>query len=117
MERYEGRCHCGSVSFEISVPKIEKGLRCNCSICERKGAVMTPFTIAPENLKFEAQNDSLSTYQFGTDVARHHFCNKCGIYTFHETMRIPGHYRVNIGCIDGLQSLELPVETFDGASI
>ena len=78
---------------------------------------MTPFTIAPENLKFEVQGDSLSTYQFGTDVARHHFCNKCGIYTFHETMRMPGHYRVNIGCIDGLQSLELPIETFDGASI
>jgi hypothetical protein len=117
MQVYKGGCHCGAVRFEASLPKIEKGLRCNCSICERKGAVMTPFTIAPENLEINAEEGALSTYQFGTDVARHHFCNRCGIYTFHETMRVPGHYRVNVGCIDGIKSLELPVETFDGNSI
>ena len=117
MERYQGRCHCGAVSFEISVSKIESGMRCNCSICEKKGAVMTPFTIAPENIKISVQGDTLSTYQFGTGVAKHHFCNKCGIYTFHETMRVPGHYRVNVACIDNINSLELPVKVFDGASI
>jgi hypothetical protein len=117
LKNYQGRCHCGAVSFEISVPKIDKGMRCNCSICEKKGAVMTPFTIAPQYLKSNVEGDALSTYQFGTDVARHHFCNHCGIYTFHETMRMPGHYRVNVACIDGINSLELPVELFDGASI
>ena len=117
MEFYKGRCHCGAVSFETSVQKIEKGIRCNCSICEKKGAVMTPFTIAPDDLKYSAEGNSLSTYQFGTNVAKHHFCNRCGIYTFHETMRVPGHYRVNVGCIDGIESLELPVEVFNGAAI
>ncbi len=117
MERYLGRCHCGAVSFDISVSKIESGMRCNCSICEKKGAVMTPFTIAPENIKISVQGGALSTYQFGTGVAKHYFCNKCGIYTFHETMRVPGHYRVNVACIDNINSLELPVKVFDGASI
>lgn len=117
MERYQGRCHCGAVSFEITVPEIQKGLRCNCSVCERKGAVMTPFTIAPQDIKISAEQGALSTYEFGTDVAKHHFCNRCGIYTFHKTMRVPGHYRVNVGCIDNINSLELPVDVFDGASI
>ncbi len=117
MEYYKGSCHCGAVSFQITVPKIDKGMRCNCSICERKGAVMTPFTIAPDDLKISAEQGALSTYKFGTDVARHHFCNRCGIYTFHETMRVPGHYRVNMGCIDAIKSLEIPVQVFDGASI
>ena len=117
MERYQGSCHCGAVSFEINTQKIEKGVRCNCSICEKKGAVMTPFTIAPEDLKIRAEQGALSTYQFRSNVAKHHFCNRCGIYTFHETMRMPGHYRVNVGCIDNIKSLELPTEVFDGASI
>ena len=78
---------------------------------------MTPFTIAPENLEITAKEDSLGTYEFASGVAKHHFCSRCGIYTFHQTMREPGRYRVNIGCIEGLKSLELPVETFAGALI
>ena len=78
---------------------------------------MTPFTIPPDAIKITAELGALSTYQFATGVARHHFCNRCGIYTFHETMRVPGHYRVNVGCLDGIKSLELPVATFDGRSI
>ena len=36
------RCHCGEVEAEInSKEKIEKILRCNCSICKRKGATMS----------------------------------------------------------------------------
>lgn len=36
------RCHCGGIEAEINVPsKLEKIIRCNCSICKRKGAVMS----------------------------------------------------------------------------
>ncbi len=78
---------------------------------------MTAFTVAPEAIDIEVVEDSLSTYQFGSNVAKHHYCNKCGIYPFHQTVRKPGHYRINIGCVDGVKSLELPVEIFDGASL
>ena len=31
-------CHCGAVEAEINIPeKLEKVIRCNCSICKRKG--------------------------------------------------------------------------------
>lgn len=114
---YKGSCHCGAVKFEFSVPSIESGLRCNCSICRRKGALMTAFTLAPDELKITADEGVLGTYEFGGNIAKHHFCKHCGIYPFHQTMRKPGHYRLNIGCIDGLDADDLPFEVFDGASL
>ena len=117
MKEYRGSCHCGSIRFIFSAPEIHDGLRCNCSICKRKGAIMTNFTIAPEHITIEVENESLSTYQFGSKVAKHHFCNRCGIFTFVETRLNPGQFRVNLGCVDGLNSFDLPVELYDGASI
>ena len=36
------KCHCGLVEAEINVPnQFEKIIRCNCSICKRKGAIMS----------------------------------------------------------------------------
>ena len=117
MNKYRGSCHCGAITYRFSAPAIDKGLRCNCSICVRKGAVMTAFTVAPEDIDIEIKDSSLSTYQFGSKTAKHHFCKQCGIYTFHETKSKPSHFRLNIGCIEGINSLEIPVEIFDGAAI
>ena len=35
-------CHCGSIEAEVEVPEkgIEKVLRCNCSICKKKGYII-----------------------------------------------------------------------------
>ena len=36
------KCHCGEVEAEINVSdQLAKTIRCNCSICKRKGAVMS----------------------------------------------------------------------------
>lgn len=114
---YQGRCHCGAISFSFDGPAIECGLKCNCSICIRKGASMTAFTLAADELHIVAKGDSLSCYQFGSEVAKHYFCRHCGIFTFNETLRKPGHFRVNLGCIDDINALELPADIFDGASL
>ena len=35
-------CHCGAVEAEINIQEnLEKILRCNCSLCKRKGAIMS----------------------------------------------------------------------------
>lgn len=117
MQKYKGSCHCGAIKFEFSGPAIESGLRCNCSICQRKGAMMSAFTLAPDELAITATPGSLLTYEFGSHVAKHHFCGHCGIYPFHQTMRKPGHYRVNLGCVEAVNSYSLPFQVFDGASI
>lgn len=78
---------------------------------------MTPFMLAPDELHIEMPKTDLGSYEFGTGVAHHYFCANCGIYPFHETMRKPGHYRVNLGCVDGIDSLALPFDVFDGDAL
>jgi len=114
MSEYQGSCHCGAVRFTFTGDEVNDGLRCNCSMCERKGALMTSYVIPESALKIEAGDDVLGLYQFGLETAKHFFCKFCGIYTHHETARKPGHYRVNIGCVDGVDSLSLESQVFDG---
>lgn len=116
MQKYHGSCHCGKVSFEFQSKPIEKGLRCNCSICKRKGAMMTPEAYALDKIKIKGQ-ENLNRYQFGDEVAKHYSCKHCGIYPFHETMRMPGHYRFNLGCIDTVDTFTLEADMFDGKSL
>ena len=49
MVDYQGSCHCGAVKFSFVGETITKGLRCTCSICVRKGALMSAQPIAPEH--------------------------------------------------------------------
>ena len=117
MTDYQGSCHCGAVRFRVSTEAIERGMRCNCSLCSRKGALMSAEPIPEADLAIEAEPDVLGLYQFGAKTAKHFFCRLCGIYTFHETARFPGYYRVNLGCLDGVDTFDLPFEVFDGAHL
>lgn len=114
MTHYHGSCHCGAIKFSFESAAITSGLRCTCSMCARKGALMLNDFIPEDQLKVEAEEGALGLYQFGQKTARHLFCKHCGIYPFHETARKPGHYRINLGCVDGIDPLALPVEVFDG---
>ncbi|MCM2680379.1 GFA family protein [Echinimonas agarilytica] len=117
MAEYQGSCHCGDVTFKFVGELITKGLRCNCSLCARKGAVMTTYALAPSALQIKGKTEALATYTFGSEIAKHHFCKRCGIYTFHQTRSKPGQYRVNLGCVDGVDSSRIPFDIFDGASL
>jgi len=118
MTHYIGSCHCGKIrfSFDHDAP-IESGLRCNCSICRRKGAVMSNFFLSPQELDIQTDEGALGLYQFDTKIAKHFFCKHCGIYPFHETVRKPGYYRVNLGCIDAVDTNTLAIDVFDGRSL
>ena len=79
--------------------------------------MMSPEAIPAENLKVEADPNDIGLYQFGNKVAKHYFCNKCGIYTHNEMLRMPGHMRVNIGCIEDLDTTDFEVAVFDGKNL
>jgi len=117
MKTYNGSCHCGAITFEFDQEEIGNGVRCNCSICRRKGAVMSAFTLSPDDIKIKASSSNLGVYEFDSKIAKHYFCKTCGIYPFHQTLRKPGHYRVNLGCIDEVDTTTLEIELFDGKSI
>lgn len=115
MPSYHGSCHCGAVKFQFEGEAIESGLRCNCSLCSRKGAIMTPEAFPEERLQIEAEPEALGLYQFGAKTAKHYFCRNCGIYTFHETARAPGHFRCNVACLEEIEDpLALETSVFDG---
>ncbi len=113
MKTYQGACHCGVVQFEV-IADTASALRCNCSLCKRKGAVM----LAGEEGSFKLLSgmDSVSLYQFNTQVAEHYFCSHCGIYTHHKPRSNPAIYRVNAACIDVIDINTLTVGLNDGAS-
>ena len=119
MKNYQGSCHCGNVSFSFEHDKeIKTGLRCNCSLCTRRGAVMSDFVIPPDELNIVIKEDgSLGLYEFDNKAAHHFFCKKCGVYPFHQTFRMPDHYRVNLGCIESIDTETLEVDLFEGKKL
>jgi hypothetical protein len=76
--------------------------------------MMTPEAIPQAKFSIEAEEGALGLYQFGLKTAKHYFCKRCGIYTFHETSRKKGHYRANLGCIEGIDTFSLNADVFDG---
>ena len=117
LKEYQGGCHCGAVRFTYSGEEIRKGVYCNCSICVRKGALMNAEPISPANLIIEAEEGVLGLYEFETKKAKHYFCNRCGIYTFHQTRSQHGFYRINIGCIEGIEPFSLEKDLVDGKNL
>ena len=98
-------CHCGQVEAKINIEKIYKFLRCNCSICKRKGAVMS--MVKNEDFKIIKGEETLKIYQFHTKVAKHFFCSNCGIYTHHNPRSNPAMTGFNVGCIQDLDSIDI----------
>ena len=67
-------CHCGAIKAEINIPnKLEKILRCNCSLCKRKGAIMS--MVKNEDFKIIKGAKKLILYEFHTKVAKHYLFN------------------------------------------
>ena len=95
-------CHCGAVEIQVNLEEeIDKLMRCNCSMCKRKGTMVT--TINKENLKIVKGEDKIKIYQFNTKVAKHHFCSECGVQTHNLRRSDPNTYGINMGCIDEIE--------------
>ena len=112
--KHTGSCHCGSIKFVID-SDLEKIVQCNCSICIKRNAKM--IMIPKDNFKLLEGSESLSLYQFNTEIAKHFFCKKCGIYTHHNRKSDPNGMGVNLGCIDDVDPMEFDVIQFDGKKL
>jgi hypothetical protein len=112
--KHRASCHCGAVALELTLPDgIVAPLRCDCSICRRKGAIVA--SVALSGLRIIQGHDALKLYQFNTMTARHYFCSHCGIYTHHQRRSNPDEYSYNVGCLEGVNPFELgEVPVYDG---
>ena len=110
---YKGSCHCRKVAFEVE-GELSAAVRCNCSICARKGALL--WAVSHDRLRLVAWGDDFGRYTFGRGAIAHRFCRSCGIHHFAEDVS-EGSERsayVNINCLDDLDLAAVEVFDFDG---
>jgi hypothetical protein len=111
LQTYQGGCHCGQVRFRVRGDLADATL-CNCSVCTMKGIVHLMVPLGQFELLRGA--DAITTYQFGTNVAKHTFCRHCGIHSFYTPRSMPDGVSVNIRCLEGVDIATLQPSLFDG---
>ncbi|WP_145191610.1 GFA family protein [Pseudomonas sp. URMO17WK12:I11] len=123
----QAACHCGTVRFSVRLTEgVRSARRCNCSLCRMRGAVAV--TAGLGDITVTQGEEALTLYQFHTNEAKHYFCAKCGIYTFHQRRSDPDQYGVNVACIEGMSPFDFaevpvsegrvhPKDTADGKSL
>lgn len=113
---YQGSCHCGRIAFEVE-GQLDGVMACNCSICQRKGALM--WFLGRDKLHLLTPEENLSSYTFNKHVINHRFCSVCGIHPFGDGVDPKGNAiaAVNVRCLEGVDLDSLPVTHFDGRAI
>ena len=111
MTTYEGGCHCGKVRFRVTAD-LDRVSECNCSMCAKKGYLH--LIVPPEQFELLSGTDELTTYEFNTGAAKHHFCRHCGIHSFYVPRSDPDKIDVNVRCLDGVDIAAVRVTGFDG---
>jgi hypothetical protein len=113
---YRGSCHCGAVRFAFRSEEITSGARCNCSLCSRRGAVVSSRYYAAEEIEEIVGKETLTVYLWGDRMMNHYFCPRCGVFPFSDVIEPPARYRINLGCVEDLDPLALDVTVLDGRS-
>jgi hypothetical protein len=115
---YKARCHCGRVRFSFRSPEIKTGARCDCSLCLRRGAVLSPTYIPAADFTPHRDPNDLGLYLWNEKVLSNYFCKTCGIFTYiADGENGKDGYRVNLGCVEGLAPFALDIRRIDGKSV
>jgi hypothetical protein len=115
---YKARCHCGRVQFSFRSPEITVGCRCDCSFCLRRGAVLSPTYIPAADFTPHRDLSDLGIYLWNERVLQNYFCKHCGIFVYiGDGENARDGYRVNLGCVEGIDPLALEITLIDGKSV
>ena len=96
-----GRCYCGGVTFEVTLPS-RFCAHCHCGNCRRAhGAAFVTYAGFPERqFALTGGGDLLVRYRTDTGATRS-FCRRCGTTLLYEGPRWAGEVHVARACIDG----------------
>lgn len=111
---YAGGCHCGKVRYEVDTA-LEPVISCNCSMCSKKGTLLT-FVSEPE-FRLQSGEGELSDYTFNKHVIHHLFCKTCGITSFARGARPSDGAKmvaINVRCLEGVDLGSLTIKQVDG---
>ena len=118
MTNYHGSCHCGRVRFRFRCEEITTGVRCNCSLCVRRAAVLSSRYIPAGDFTPHADARDLEVYLWNERVLNNYRCKGCGIFVYiGDGADNQDGYRVNLGCVEGLDTLALDIRIIDGQSV
>jgi hypothetical protein len=114
--KYQGSCHCGQIAFEVE-GEIPALMSCNCSICERKGALL--WFVPRQAMVLRTKPAQTSTYTFNKHAIKHVFCPACGIHVFGEGAAPSGGEMaaINVRCLEGIELSKFEVQHFDGRAL
>ena len=113
---YEGSCHCGNVRYRVE-SDLAQVIACNCSICQRKGYLLT--FVPAARFELVSGGDALTDYQFNRKNVHHLFCSTCGIGSFGRGTGPDGTEMaaINVRCLDGVDLGALNVKQVDGRKL
>jgi len=114
--KYQGSCHCGGIKFEAE-GELTGAMSCNCSLCQRKGALM--WFVPHEQFTLLTPDENAGTYLFNKHVIKHRFCPVCGVAPYSEGVSPQGQSvaAVNIRCLEDIDLEAIPVKHFNGRAI
>jgi hypothetical protein len=113
---YSGSCHCGEIRYDVTTD-LATVVACNCSICQKRGALWT--FVPPEQFALRAGAEDLRDYRFGKRTIHHYFCSHCGVGSFSRGSAPDGRemVAVNVRCLDDVDIDKLKLTPFDGRSL
>jgi hypothetical protein len=95
-----GRCLCGSVKFELTLPS-KWCAHCHCSLCRRAhGAGYVTWAGFESDHFFLKKGDHHLKWYESSPGARRGFCSSCGSSMLFESDRWPDETHVALACID-----------------
>ncbi len=113
---YQGGCHCGKVRFEAEIDLTKPALMCNCSICSKRGYVLS--FVSGADFKLLSGEEALTDYLFNKKTIHHLFCSTCGVGAFGRGVGPDGaeSIAINVRCLDDVDAAAVPFTAFDGKS-
>ncbi len=117
MTKYQGKCHCGKVVFEVETD-LAMVLECNCSHCSVKRLLLN---FAPaERFHVLSGEADLTEYRFNKNVIQHLFCSHCGVEPFargQDPATGAPTVAINVRTLADVDISELKPTPFDGRNL
>ncbi|MFN3693117.1 MAG: GFA family protein [Candidatus Paceibacteria bacterium] len=111
MKTYTGGCHCQKVRYEVDMEELTKAMACNCSICSKRGWLLT--FVPASSFRLLSGADEVTTYHFNNKKIDHIFCKTCGVAAYGSGGDMVS---INVRCLDDVILEALKINHVDGKS-
>ena len=117
MKTYTGGCHCKKVQFEVDIENFDMVISCNCSMCAKRGWILT--FVPTSAFRLLSGEDALTEYTFNSKKIHHLFCSTCGTASFGRGSDQEGNemISINVRCLDDVDLDSLTVTPYNGKDV